>query len=307
MHSDSEQDSGLTSEIVGERRRSTGPRTEFGKRRSSGNAIKHGLFARVTVLKGESLAEFQLLHSRLCDAQRPVGGLEELLVEKLASEFWRHGRLLGAEGGEIRKKIEALESCQRIAEERKATEIDPAFLGDPGPLIERIEQADVCAYCKELLTELAQGIETNGFNKQRDVSVLDKIYGKREALSEETLVDVYVCWSTTAELSDEERQRKGYATPEQCRQYILIAIRKEIPRLERVGSFKRAAASAAARQAKVELLTSNILDGPVLDRILRAQASIERAIDRTLNRLERLQRMRLGQSVPPPIKVDSSS
>jgi len=43
-----------------------------------------------------------------------------------------------------------------------------------------------------------------------------------------------------------------------------------------------------------------------LDRLLRYEASLERTFDRTLNQLERLQRMRLGQPVPPPVKVELS-
>src|SRR5712692_2098852 len=42
-------------------RRATGPRTELGKQRSSQNAIKHGIFSEVTVLKGESRAKYQAL------------------------------------------------------------------------------------------------------------------------------------------------------------------------------------------------------------------------------------------------------
>lgn len=41
-----------------------------------------------------------------------------------------------------------------------------------------------------------------------------------------------------------------------------------------------------------------------MDRILRYEASLERAFDRALAQLERLQRMRLGQPVAPPIKVN---
>jgi hypothetical protein len=37
------------------------------------------------------------------------------------------------------------------------------------------------------------------------------------------------------------------------------------------------------------------------------EASLERAFDWTLNQLERIQRMRKGQVVPPPIKLDVSS
>jgi hypothetical protein len=39
----------------------------------------------------------------------------------------------------------------------------------------------------------------------------------------------------------------------------------------------------------------------------RYETSLERQIERTLNQLERLQRMRLGQPVPPPVKVELST
>jgi hypothetical protein len=45
----------------------------------------------------------------------------------------------------------------------------------------------------------------------------------------------------------------------------------------------------------------------ILDRFPRYETSIDRAFDRTLTQLERYQRMRLGQPVAPPIKVDISS
>lgn len=41
--------------------------------------------------------------------------------------------------------------------------------------------------------------------------------------------------------------------------------------------------------------------------LIRYEANLDRAIDRTLNQLERLQRTRLGQHVPPPISVNVSS
>ena len=44
-----------------------------------------------------------------------------------------------------------------------------------------------------------------------------------------------------------------------------------------------------------------------LDRLLRYEASLERAFDRTLNQLKRLQRMRKGQPVPPTVNVNFSA
>ena len=48
----------------------------------------------------------------------------------------------------------------------------------------------------------------------------------------------------------------------------------------------------------------SISDSTILNRFPRYEASIERGFDRTLTQLERIQRMRLGQPVAPPVKVD---
>ena len=51
---------------------------------------------------------------------------------------------------------------------------------------------------------------------------------------------------------------------------------------------------------------SLLLPSYVLDRLLRYEANLDRSFDRTLSQLERLQRIRRGQSVPPPVKIDLS-
>jgi CRISPR/Cas system-associated endonuclease Cas1 len=57
----------------------------------------------------------------------------------------------------------------------------------------------------------------------------------------------------------------------------------------------------AARQA------AQILPSPVvLDKILRYEATVERQLYRAMNQLERLQRRRNGEQVPPPLTVDVS-
>ena len=55
-----------------------------------------------------------------------------------------------------------------------------------------------------------------------------------------------------------------------------------------------------------EVLCHNVPDTPTLDRLLRYEASLDRSFDRTLTQLERLQRMRLGQSVLPKLEVSHS-
>ena len=63
----------------------SGPRTQRGKQKSRSNAVKHGIFA-VGLLRGrESRAEYNALVDDLAESLRPVGKLEEMLVEKLAA------------------------------------------------------------------------------------------------------------------------------------------------------------------------------------------------------------------------------
>ena len=78
-------------------RRATGPRTQQGKKNSKYNALKHGVFSQVVLLKGEPQAELDSLLSGLRNDLEPEGTLEELLVDKLAALVWRHRRLIIAD------------------------------------------------------------------------------------------------------------------------------------------------------------------------------------------------------------------
>lgn len=78
--------------------KSGGPGTQQGKEKSKLNATTHGIFSKVAVIKGESRAKFDALWNRLRNDRQPVGELEEVLVEKLATDFWRERRLIIADG-----------------------------------------------------------------------------------------------------------------------------------------------------------------------------------------------------------------
>ncbi len=290
----------------GSMRRATGPRTGLGKQKASLNATKHGIFSRVSVLRGESRAEYESLLKGLWESLQPVGKLEEILVEKLATILWRHRRLVMAEAAEIRKGTEFLEWDQRNQQQQEAEEIaSSSTLDYDGGLIRKIQNPDVLERCLELLAELRQGIEEGGFDPERDTPILERIYG---ALSKDhlrkTLYDAYVIWVGTSRVSEEERERGGYATPERCKQNLLYSIDAEFRRLKR---YWKAQASIEADRAKLESLRHTVPESPAMDRLLRYEASLERAFDRTLTQLERLQRMRLGQTVLPPVKVELST
>ena len=89
---------------------STGPTTSEGKRAVRHNAIKHGLLAQEVVIESgelkESRAEFDEFLSGLHEDLEPVGMLEEMLVEKIAVEWWRLRRVLRSEAGEVCAGVE---------------------------------------------------------------------------------------------------------------------------------------------------------------------------------------------------------
>ena len=119
-----------------------------------------------------------------------------------------------------------------------------------------------------------------------------------------TLHHRYLTWLNTAEVPEAERKREGYATPEVCKENILAEITQETRRLSEYG---RNRDSIEIERTKLEVLRRNVPEPARLDRLLRCEASLERSFDRALNQLERIQRLRRGQSVAPRIDVNISN
>jgi hypothetical protein len=67
----------------------------------------------------EDLSEFHDFVERLCEQYDPVGVVEESLVQIIATCFWRKARVIRAENGEIRKRLDllAVDRALRIPDE----------------------------------------------------------------------------------------------------------------------------------------------------------------------------------------------
>ena len=178
--------------------RSTGPRTPQGKNAVRWNALKHGLLAKEIVIPAgaarENAADFHRLLAQLRDHLDPAGILEEVLVEKIAVCYWRLGRVLRSEAGEIQKGVDNVASA-----------------------------------------------------RERDWKLLELVGQPR---------------NTT-----EAEESRWMESERACR-----------------------ALPASA----------------VVDKILRYETSIERQLSRALNQLERIQRRRRGEAVPPPVSIEFS-
>ena len=79
-------------------KRSTGPKTERGKANSRLNALKHGILAAQTVIATIEGPDERKMFDETVEGleadYHPVGTLEQLLVQQIASCFWRYRRLL---------------------------------------------------------------------------------------------------------------------------------------------------------------------------------------------------------------------
>lgn len=86
--------------------RSTGPRTPEGKAKVSGNALRHGVYSEAVLLLEEDPAAFDVLRIGIVKALSPVGPLEEYLVARMVSTWWRLERAGRAERERFKATLE---------------------------------------------------------------------------------------------------------------------------------------------------------------------------------------------------------
>ena len=284
----------------GKESKATGPRTPLGKQRSKHNATTHGIFSRVALLASESQSEFDSLLEGLRRYFHPKGTLEEILVEKLATLIWRYRRLLTAEVAEIRIGIAFPCRNKEHQSTRVVTIVETVDGQVHGNLMQGTADPEIRGKCLALLRELKTGIDKGGFDTNRDSAILTKLYQNRtNERGRLTLYGQYRIWLSKANCSEEERQKTGSASPEQCKRSFLEELDEEIRRLERDKSIE-------SERGRLEAIRQYVPDSSQPDRLLRYEAHLERCIDRTQSQLEHMQRIRQGQPVLPKLEVRHS-
>ncbi len=78
-------------------RHSTGPKTEEGKKKSSLNALRHGLTGQIVVMPSEDLEAYRIHLAEFRKDLCPQGSLEAHLVQSLADTAWRLNRVAALE------------------------------------------------------------------------------------------------------------------------------------------------------------------------------------------------------------------
>ena len=77
--------------------RSTGPRTEAGRARSSMNALRHGITGQVSITTVEDRAAHDKFVQELIDRLRPDDPVELQFASLIAEDFWRLQRIRAVE------------------------------------------------------------------------------------------------------------------------------------------------------------------------------------------------------------------
>jgi len=83
-------------------KKSTGPKTDQGKRSSRRNAIRHGLIAETTIDVIEDPADYEAFEEAIKRGYNPRTGVEYELLARIASLLWRLRRATAIESGLLR-------------------------------------------------------------------------------------------------------------------------------------------------------------------------------------------------------------
>jgi len=233
--------------------KSTGPRTPDGRAVSRWNALQHGVLARALIPPAlepyESRQEFAALLQTLRQELGPQSALEEILVERIATSYWRLARLLRAEAGTIAQHQETAE--QHMAHKRQMR----ALLGATGGL---------------------------SLNPPDPIDQLTYAMGSAKRLR--------------AFLARED-QRWRTASDDELRAAAE----------ERLGLLRQQQLDEQAQEVAIQQAQRSI--PPLKDALsfARYEAALERQIYRALAALERFQRLRAGEPVPPPLNITIDS
>jgi hypothetical protein len=150
-------------------------------------------------------------------------------------------------------------------------------------------------YLKQVLRHVRAAVEKDG--ELTDAALQETHYGGKANSLTKRLAELRSVPVAGADELDEA------ALKAKRRDQILTAIDRMLEQYDwqQQRCSDREEAEESAREAASVLPSSE-----VLDRILRYETALERQLYRAMNQLERLQRRRMGEVVPPPISMEMS-
>jgi hypothetical protein len=275
--------------------KSTGPKTAAGKAVSKMNALKHGVLAKTVVVRGHHFQESKRGFKKLCQelyaSLAPVEPLEAMLVDQIATAHWRLRRVRMAEAGEIALSVDEVHNSRSRVNPRLqlmlwACRNDPVWEMNGSALGNSVLALK--------LSEVRKQVEQEG--ELTEAAIKDLLFGARNTISED-LEKLRARSMPVPEGMDAAVHR------EETKKQALAHIDRKLRTLawQETECKRREDSEAQSRQAAAALPPEE-----ALEKILRYEAALERQLFRAMNQLERLQRRRLGEAVPPPLALEVS-
>lgn len=285
--------------------KSTGPKTAKGKEIVRWNALKHGLLSReVVIYTGEgkeNAAEFGQLLSRLQADLRPMGMIENMLVEKMAVCYWRLRRVLRCEVGLIRNRLDSI-SWKTVF---------------------RLMDQFNLARKSMLLDESTESLSRTSFGTRFIIGFLDDVKTEFEAvgiLSDETIGRVLGRFGhesndfgftlllfynlATGKLKPDKTDADPPGEsidPERCKRAFIKIIDEKI---DFYTEMQKTWNQLEDLEGEATRLSLSLPQPEAADKLLRYETSIERQFYRALHELMRIQSARRGEKPPAPLAID---
>lgn len=277
--------------------KSTGPRTPRGKSASRFNALKHGFLARQLVVQGykitESARDFKALYCEYHNHLAPVGPVEEMLVDQIIATVWRLRRVRTAETGEITLSVDGGWQSRNKPENLPLKWAEWQAYGDVALNMERSYAGN--SLMEDLLEKVRDTVEQEGQLAETVLKELVRGFGGKHNVITRKLEELRRNAPQNPDSPDAPvAQEKNKGEILDFLDEILDSIRCHMSDL---GDQDRKAEDA--HQA-----AENLPEAETLDKIIRYETSLTRQLFHSLSQLERLQRQRLGENVPPPVALE---
>ena len=215
-----------------------------------------------------------------------------MLVDKIVTTYWRLRRVLKAESGEITLSVDN-GYWERSRRDPMFTSMQWDILGDPVRSMKNSTLGN--NFLENELKEVRASVEQEGELTEAAVQSV-VFHGKPYSLTKEL----------------EKLRSQLQSNPEGLEPSALRARQKELALAyldEKLRSISQNKSDSLDREVEEELAcqAAAVLPSPeVLDKIMRYETMLNRQMDRDMNQLERLQRRRLGEAVPPPLTMEVS-
>ena len=270
-------------------RKSTGPKTERGKKTVRFNALKHGLLAEQTVIMTENSAEtkedFNELLNNLTLEHQPKTPTEMLLVERIANCFWRQRRLARYETAHITHAIEEVTCEQNRAVRDNNMERD-IVLGINEPYERATRDLHGLTFLIRLVVQCKFFVEEHGMLDEYLMSRLFRAYSRRKTSF--AAVCFTICNLIIDPKMDPQTLPVEIEAPANA-ETLLRTIQMELDHLDKL---HQELERHHERQLEIETARCLLPPDDVANKILRYETLIERQLNRALRELRRLQSTR---------------